>query len=169
MTRLKKWRRTGVIWWNVIDGWPLISDSVVDYYFNKKLAYHFIKRVQQPVVLMLDELEGHSGDDWSLQVVMGNDSRQDASGHFKVWDADSGETLLEADYASKANENVVVGKIKAFHSDKKLFLMEWTAGGKRLVNHYLLGTPAFSLAQYKAWLPKIAALQNDFDPAAVGV
>jgi len=169
MTRLKKWRRTGVIWWNVIDGWPLISDSVVDYYFNKKLAYHFIKRVQQPVVLMLDELEGHSGDDWSLQVVMGNDSRQDASGHFKVWDADSGETLLEADYASKANENVVVGKIQAFHSDKKLFLMEWTAGGKRLVNHYLLGTPAFSLAQYKAWLPKIAALQNDFDPAAVGV
>src|ERR1035437_10225164 len=90
MTRLKKWRRTGVIWWNVIDGWPLISDSVVDYYFNKKLAYHFIKRVQHPVVLMVDELEGHSGDDWSVHIVMGNDSCQDASGHFKVWDADSG-------------------------------------------------------------------------------
>jgi beta-mannosidase len=169
MTRLKKWRRTGVIWWNVIDGWPLISDSVVDYYFNKKLAYHFIKRVQHPVVLMVDELEGHSGDDWSVHIVMGNDSCQDASGHFKVWDADSGETLLEEDYTSKANENVGVGKIQAFHSDKKLFLMEWTAGGKRYVNHYLLGTPAFSLAQYKAWLPKIAALQNDFDPAKVGV
>jgi len=121
------------------------------------------------VVLMVDEFEGHSGDDWSLQVVMCNDSRQDAAGHYKVWDAESGETLLEGDYASKANGNIAVGKTQAFHSDKKLFLMEWTTGGKKYVNHYLLGLPAFSLAQYKAWLPKIAALQNDFDPEKVGV
>jgi beta-mannosidase len=85
-----------------------------------------------------------------------------------VWDADSGETLLEGDYASKANENLELGKLPVFHSDKKLFLLEWTAGGKRYVNHYLLGTPAFSLAQYRGWLPKIAAIGNDFDAAKVG-
>jgi beta-mannosidase len=163
MTRLKKWRRTGIIWWNVIDGWPLISDSVVDYYFNKKLAYHYIRRVQQKTCLMMAEPE-----EWHSRAVMGNDSLQDASGHYKIWDANSGETLLEGDYKSKANENVELGRIAVFHSDKKLFLMEWTAGGRRYANHYLLGMPAFSLDQYKAWLPKIAALDNNFDAAKVG-
>ena len=89
MTRLKKWRSTGLIWWNVMDGWPQFSDAIVDYYFNKKLAYYYIRRVQQPVCLMVDEPQ-----DWRVRVVVGNDSREDASGHYRVWDADSGETLL---------------------------------------------------------------------------
>jgi beta-mannosidase len=163
MTRLKKWNSTGALWWNVIDGWPNLNASLVDYYYNKKLGYHYVRRVQQETCLMVDEPQ-----DWHVRVVMGNDSRKDLSGHYKVWDADSGETLLEGDYASKANENLELGKLPVFHSDKKLFLLEWTAGGKRYVNHYLLGTPAFSLAQYRGWLPKIAALGNDFDAAKVG-
>ena len=106
--------------------------------------------------------------DWTVRIVMGNDSRQDAGGHYRVWDADTDATLIEGDYASKANENLEVGKLPVFHSDKKLFLMEWTAGGKRFTNHYLLGSPAFSLAQYRAWLKKIAALDGSFDAAKVG-
>ena len=35
--RLRKWRTSGILWWNVIDGWPQFSDAVVDYYFGKKL------------------------------------------------------------------------------------------------------------------------------------
>ena len=58
MTRLNKWRSTGLIWWNVMDGWPQFSDAIVDYYFNKKLAYYYIRRVQQPVCVMVDEPQG---------------------------------------------------------------------------------------------------------------
>jgi beta-mannosidase len=163
MTRLKKWRRTGIIWWNVMDGWPQLSDAIVDYFYNKKLAYYFIRRVQEPVCLMVDEPNG-----WRSRVVMGDDSRQDASGHYRVWDADSGETLLEGDYTVKANENLDLGQIPVFHSGKRLFLMEWTANGKKYGNHYLQGMSPFSLAQYKAWLPKIAALEEGFDPASIG-
>ncbi len=163
MTRLKKWRSTGLIWWNVMDGWPQFSDAIVDYYFNKKLAYYYIRRVQQPVCVMVDEPQ-----DWRVRVVAGNDSREDAHGHYRVWDADSGETLLEGDYASKANENLELGSIPVFHSGKRLFLLEWTANRHRFVSHYLQGLPPFSLAQYKSWLVKIAALENDFDPANVG-
>jgi beta-mannosidase len=101
-------------------------------------------------------------------VVLGNDSREDASGPYRVWDADSEETLLEGEYASKANENVDLGTIPVFHSGKRLFLIEWTANGKKYANHYLQGSPPFSLSQYRSWLPKIAALQNDFDAANVG-
>jgi beta-mannosidase len=39
--RTMKWRRTGILWWNLIDGWPQFSDAVVDYYFEKKLAFDF--------------------------------------------------------------------------------------------------------------------------------
>ena len=41
--RVTKWRRTGIIWWNLIDGWPQISDAIVDWYGTKKLAYSYIK------------------------------------------------------------------------------------------------------------------------------
>ncbi|HZO99760.1 MAG TPA: glycoside hydrolase family 2 TIM barrel-domain containing protein [Terriglobia bacterium] len=163
MTRLKKWHSTGVIWWNVMDGWPQFSDAIVDYYFNKKLAYYYIRRVQQPVCVMVDEPK-----DWQCRVVVGNDSREDANGHYRIWDANSGETLLEGDYASKANENIEVGRIPIYHSDKRLFLIEWTANGKKYTNHYLQGFPPFSLDQYRSWLGKIAALQNDFDVTQVG-
>lgn len=163
MMRIRKWRHTGMIWWNLMDGWAQMNDSVVDYYFNKKLVYYYIRRVQQPLCVIVDEPRN-----WHCRVVVGNDSREDASGHYRVWDADSGKTLLEADYQSKANENLEVGQIPVFHSDHRLFLIDWTANGKKYVNHYLLGGPPFSLDQYKAWLPKIAALQHDFDPAKVG-
>jgi beta-mannosidase len=162
-TRLAKWRRTGIVWWCLMDGWPEFSDNIVDYYFNKKLAYYYIKRIQQPVCVMVDE-----PNDFVCKVVVGNDSREDARGHYRIWDADSGETLLEGDYSSKANENLTLGKIPVFHADKRLLLIEWTANGKRYGNHYLLSAPPLSLSQYKLWLPKIAGLQNDFDPARVG-
>ena len=38
MWRGRKFERTGIIWWNVRDGWPIVSDAVVDYYGSKKLA-----------------------------------------------------------------------------------------------------------------------------------
>ena len=163
MTRLSKWRSTGVIWWNVMDGWPQFSDAIVDYFFNKKLAYYYLRRVQEPVCVLVDEPKA-----WRCRVVVGNDSRDDASGHYRVWDADSGETLLEGDYSAKGNENLEVGAIPVFHSGKRLFLMEWTANGKKYANHYLQGMPPFSLSQYKSWLGKIAALENDFDAASIG-
>jgi len=163
MTRLKKWRRTGVIWWNMIDGWPQFSDAVVDYYFSKKLAYHYIRRVQQPVCLMI--AEPHS---WHVRLVAGNDSLQDAAGTYRVWDADSQETLASGEFRVPANQNVELDPIRISHSEQRLFLIEWDLGGKRFGNHYLLGHPAFSLEKYRSWLGKIAALSLGFDAQAVG-
>ena len=41
--RMGNWRRTGILWWNIRDGLPLISDAIVDYYNRPKLAYSYIK------------------------------------------------------------------------------------------------------------------------------
>lgn len=163
MVRLRKWRRTGLLWWNVIDCWPQFSDAVVDYYFGKKLAYWYLKRVQQPVCLMVDEPE-----DWHVRVVMGNDSRRAASGPFRVWDADTGQTLLQGTYATEPNTNQLLGRIRVSRGSHSLFLMEWEDGGRTLGNHYLLGSPPFDFHVYRRWLTHIAALPNGFNADAVG-
>jgi beta-mannosidase len=162
-TRLHKWNRTGIIWWNLIDGWPQFSDAVVDYYFGKKLAYHYIKRIQQPVCIMIDELES-----WHLKAVVGNDSREDAAGIYRIWDGDTGETLLQGSFEVKANENVELGKIRVSHSDKRLLLIGWSVDGKSYGNHYMLGFPPFDFQIYKGWIKKIAELEHIFDSEAIG-
>jgi beta-mannosidase len=175
MTRLGKWRRTGVIWWNLIDGWPQFSDAVVDYYFGKKLAYHYLRRVQRPLCLMIDEPHA-----WHVRLVAGNDSRTTYRGDYRVWDADTGETVLAGDFTSPTNTNAELGRIRVSHSDRRLFLISWTVdttlaptgeagGGNHGGNHYLLGTPPFSLAQYRDWLAQIAALAPNIDAGTIGV
>ncbi len=169
MFRLAKWRRTGLIWWNLIDCWPQFSDAVVDYYGGKKLAYWYIRRAQAPVLLMVGEPE-----DWRCRVVAGNDSLQEAQGEFQVTDADAGTVLLEGRFRVPANSNALVGSLPASHSDHRLFLLRWKVtvasdgAGREQGSHYLLGKPPFALSQYKGWLPKIAALPDGFDAATVG-
>jgi len=163
MVRLRKWRRTGVLWWNVIDCWPQFSDAIVDYYFGRKLAYHYLKRVQQPVCIMVDEPES-----WNVRVAVGNDSLQDAAGSFRIWDADSGETLLQGGYHVKANQNQDLGRIRISHGDQRLFLIEWELDGQKSGNHYLLGTPPVPLERYRKWLEAIAKLPGGFDAGSVG-
>lgn len=162
--RLRKWRRTGVIWWNMLDGWPQFSDAVVDYYGGRKLAFSYIRRSQGRTCLMIDEPES-----WHVRAVLGNDSLQEQHGTYRIWDADTNETLLEGKFAASPNENATLGRIRISHSDHRLLLMRWEIGGRSYGNHYLLGFPAFSLETYKRWLPLIAeANGGDFDAAAVG-
>ena len=163
MVRLRKWRRTGVLWWNVIDCWPQFSDAIVDYYFGKKLAYHYLRRVQGPVCLMVDEPES-----WHVRVVAGNDSRRPAAGPFRVWDADTGETLLEGEFHTDANANRELGRIRISHGEHRLFLLQWSVDGEQGGNHYLLGKPPVPFDRYRAWLQAIAALPGGFDAKAAG-
>jgi len=46
----------------------------------------------------------------------------------------------------KANENSELSQIPAFHSGERLFLIEWTADGKKYSNHYLQGMRPYSLS-----------------------
>ena len=163
MTRLKKWRRTGVIWWNLMDGWPQFSDAVVDYYFGKKLAYTYIKRSQTPLCLMIDEPA-----QWHVRLYAGNDSRRDYTGDYTVRDADTNEMLLSGSFTSPANSSSLLGAIPVSRSDHRLFLIEWEVDRASFGNHYLLGTPPFSLDRYRGWLEQIASLPPAFDARAVG-
>lgn len=159
MVRLKKWRRTGVIWWNMLDGWPQISDAVVDYYLVKKIAYYYIKRVQKPVCIMMDEL-----CNWEYKVILGNDSCRDAFVKYTVEDGDTGKVLLEGEKLSKANENIELGALRSLAGQKKLYLMKWEIDGMKYGNHYISGYVPMNFKTYRDWLDKIKALPVPFDP-----
>jgi beta-mannosidase len=163
MFRLARWRRTGIIWWNLLDCWPQFSDAVVDYYYARKLAYWYVRRAQLPVLLMVGEPE-----DWRCRIVMGNDTLQDAEGRFSITDADSSRILLEGSYRAPANANALLGSFPVSHSEHRLFLLRWSLSGREYGSHYLLGKPPFSLARYRGWLPAIASLPEPFDAEAVG-
>lgn len=146
-TRLKKWRRSGIVWWNLLDGWPQISDAVVDYYFRKKLAYSYIKRVQQPICIMMDEANA-----WQHRLVLCNDSLEETQVAYVVTCAESEAVLAQGECISKANENIELPPIPCIPGEKKLNLIHWTYGKKQGSNHYVSGFVPYDFAQYKLWL-----------------
>ena len=161
-TRLGKWNRTGVIWWNVIDGWPQFSDSVVDYYYAKKLAFHYLRRVQQPLCLMASEPV-----DGCVRIVAGNDSLTARSGTFRVWNADGGAPLLEGAFDVPANVNEELGRIDVKEDDAQLLLLTWSSANISGANHALVGRPPLSFQRYRHWLAAIAGLDGSFDAETV--
>lgn len=141
--RQRKWRTTGILWWNLRDGWPIISDAVVDYYYHKKLAYVYIKRVQTDVCAMLSEPEAGAH---SLIVV--NDTRQPANGEVQVIDADSERQLLYTQFAVEPNSKAIAGSIPRVHKPA-MWLIRWSdSEGHQFLNHYLAGERPFKLEQY---------------------
>jgi beta-mannosidase len=144
--RSGKWQRTGILWWNLRDGWPEISDAIVDYYGGKKLAYDYIKHVQYDVCAICGEPENGTHP---LYVV--NDTLSAADGHLTVRDADGGKALFEADYSVEANACAVVGSV-APASRAAMWLLEWTANGGSFQSHYLAGPRPFKLEDCKRWL-----------------
>ena len=95
-----------------MDGWPQFSDAIVDYYFGKKLAYWYIRRVQQPVCMMVDEPES-----WHCRWSSATTRRERGGGTFRVTDAASGEPLLSGRFAVEANAQPRLGRLRVSHGE----------------------------------------------------
>lgn len=151
--RAHKWRKSGILWWNVMDCWPQFSDAVVDYYFNRKLAFDYIRRSQKPLQVILGEWT-----DWGHRVIVTNDTLAPVKGSVTVSDADTGETLFDGNFEVPANANAEAGRFDLPNGEQRLLLLRFEAGTLSGANHYLTGHPPYSLEQYLGWREKIAAL-----------
>lgn len=147
--RVGRPHKSGVIWWNLLDGWPQMSDAVVDYYFCKKLAFGYIKRSQAPFTVAADEISS-----WNLRILACNDTLRAICGHLKITDALTDELLWEGDFHAKENASTPITSLPVWYSDKKILMMEWNADGEIGRNHYLCGNPPISLEDYDAFLEK---------------
>lgn len=152
-TRALKWDRTGIIWWNMIDCWPQISDAVVDYYFVKKLAFHYLKRVQRPVCMFMSEL-----NDWYHDLIISNDTREEICLIYRVENPLSKEKIAGGTKTVKAGENLVAEKIKVIPGKRELYLIYWEMEGITFGNHYITGFPPYGKETIFKWLEKINQL-----------
>ena len=147
--RGNKWRRSGILWWNLIDGWPQLSDAVVDYYFDKKLAYYYIKNSQKQLTVILRE-----PNNWVQEIVIVNDYLSPQTVNYKVTDIDTTEVLASGKIAVGANSNSIAGSIPFVHGQKRFLIIDWDTESEKGKNHYLSGHPPFSPEQYLKWIEK---------------
>jgi beta-mannosidase len=68
----------GNIVWRLNDSWPMIYSSVIDYYLEPKIAYRFLRRAYEPVLVSFER----TADKMCVWVV--NDSAQPVAGKLVV-------------------------------------------------------------------------------------
>jgi beta-mannosidase len=141
--------KTGIIWWNLLDGWPQMSDAVVDYYFTKKLAYGYIKRSQAPFTVAADE--ERSG---ILPIYACNDTQNKKEGHLTVRDAESGAVMYECDFVAELNTSTKISELDVATREHWMLIFEWECGDEKGFNHYLCKNPPISLEKYKTLMKK---------------
>ena len=147
--RVGRPQKTGVIWWNLLDGWPQMSDAVVDYYFTPKIAYDYIKRSQAPFAIIADEISN-----WGLTLFACNDTLEEKRGCLTVKDALTDEIVYKGDFTAAVNTSTPIVKLFTYYSEQKILIFEWEVDGKRGYNHYLCGYPPISLEMYKSVMKK---------------
>lgn len=154
---------SGLLWWNLCDCWPQFSDAVCDYYFNKKLAYYYIKRLQQPFLIMLPEPACYR-----QSIIACNDSNSTVSGRYSIYDAENDQEFAAGDFDLAAGTIKELSSITVCTTDKKLLLIKWQLTDNTTgCNHALCGNPQFDLDKCVQYLEKIAQLDNSFNPAKI--
>lgn len=148
--RLAKWRRTGIVWWNLRDGWPQFSDAVIDYYDVPKRAFHAIRRSQAPLCLSFREPR-----DWYLELAACNDTRNDIPLSWQVRELGTGETVLTGERCARADAVTTLGRLPYTASRQTLYQITWQSEHATGTNYYLAGNPPFSLVQYRAWMREL--------------
>ncbi len=147
--RVGRPEKSGIIWWNLLDGWPQMSDAVVDYYFEKKLAYSYIKRSQAPFTIAAKDIES-----WGLTVYACNDTLSAKNGTYRIINADDGEIIKEGLFSLGENKTEALCKLNIFYSEHKMLIFEWEIDGNKGFNHYLCGYPPFDFEKYKFLMRK---------------
>ena len=134
-------KKNGLIWWNVRDGWPQISDAVVDYYGGKKRAYFAIRNSQHDQLVMVRD---------DHKVVAVNDTLSPVGGKVKIVDRESGKVLLEKSYSVPANAAAEIGVIA--WSGRGILDIAYEQGGEEHTNWFLFGEPPFDFKTVRVWI-----------------
>jgi len=145
--------KSGLLWWNLADGWPQVSDAVVDYYGRRKLAYYFIKRVQTPLLLsLLEEQDGRlvlKGVNHSRAAVDGDCivDRFDAAGR--------SERVWEGRLALCPGAHATLTRFALERERHDLYLIATESSVGRHANHAVVGEPPFDATDWRHWLTEI--------------
>jgi len=142
MFRSRKFTRfNGLIWWNVRDGWPQLSDAVVDYYGGKKLAYYALKNAQRnQIVCVVDD---HTA--WAV-----NDEMRPVKGRASFSDKATGAVYFTREFEIPANGKLELGKVP--FKGQGVVVIDAVLDGRPYRNHFLHGEPPFKWSEVRSWL-----------------
>ena len=132
----------GILWWNIADGWPQVSDAVIDFYGVKKLAYGYIKRSQAPVCIMGDEKDG------VLSLYLVNDTDKNVKTEYSVKNMYTGKEVCSGKVSGGAFSSVKAADIALPEGDKSFYLLTLDYDGKTTYNHFHTGVISLSLEKY---------------------
>lgn len=155
--RMEKWRKTGIIWWNIIDGWPQISDAAVDWYGRKKLAFYYIRRAQQPFVMLFGEpTEG------KMKLYAVNDLQEKVKGSYLVRNLENGEIAAQGEFEAAENSAVVISELP--EKDHAFYYIEWRTTAGNGVNHHVCSLgEKWTLEKYLENMKKAGFYQEFFE------
>ena len=148
--RQQKGNRSGILWWNLRDGWPIVSDAVVDYYNTKKLAFHYIQRAQRDVQAICCE-----ASEGKHPIVVVNDTLQHVHGHLEVRRAGTEAKLLDLPFEVEPNGKVHLGELP-HPAQAEMWQLDWsTDRTDSFASHYLVVSGPINFKQYKEWMKAI--------------
>lgn len=154
--RISKPRKTGLLWWNITDGWPQISDAVVDWYGCKKLAFHYIKRSQQQFCMMCDEPK-----DGKLTLVASSEYQKPLHAEYTVVDLATDSEVASGSLDIEANGILRVAQLP--ENKGGFYLIRWKTEEGEGINHYVCNIgEGWTYAAYKACMMK-AGFYDEFE------
>ena len=152
-SRCRKWRKTGVIWWSLIDMWPMLFNfSVIDYEFRPKLPFFWIRQSQQEFCLICDEPDDGSA---GAALTAVNDTGDDRKGVYRLaqFREESGqlEYFHSGEFHVEANGKAVLPQPPDAFARDALYILEWELDGIRKFNHFIGGAAPYDFARYRKW------------------
>jgi len=155
--RVSRWEKTGIIWWSLMDMWPMLYNySVVDYDFRPKMPYYWIRQSQQSFALMLvqKELDGE------IALYAANDSLLPHRGEYQIpaLSADGTErTVALGSYQEGPNSARMIQRI-AERENPELWIIQWQEDGRTYYNHFAIHGKDCGFDTWKAWMQKLDQL-----------
>ena len=155
---------SGILLWNMRDGWPAYNSALVDYYGRKKLAFLFVKQSQQPLaIVMRGRSAVYHGDEHSYThpytACICNDTLQEVRGHCRIFEI-SGTLYNEFAFHVYPNDKCYHDFVKIHpsldepiypKSDFLIFELK-TEDGSVIYNHFVRPAKEHNLDEYKQFL-----------------
>lgn len=149
-------RKTGVLWWSLIDMWPMLFNvSVIDCDYKRKLPYYWIRQAQQDFVIVgvRKELNG----ELALYAVNNTLNVHKVEYTVTAYDENCDSRQIAAGIAEqKENSSDMIQRI-AEPEQPQLWIIKWEENGEKYMNHVLTKMPEFKTA--KKWVKIIE--END--------
>lgn len=131
--RVQRWTKTGVIWWSLMDMWPMLFNySIMDWEYNRKLPWYWIRQSQQEFALMAVRKE----TDGELGLYAANDTLKACTAEYSVtaYDTEGNGRVIATGICSQApNSSELIQRIA--ERGPEMWIIKWNYGGNTCYNH----------------------------------